>query len=291
MKIAVFGSSGLLGVKIIGRLLESEIEVVGIQRSHENQNISATIISGDIKEIIDWSFLEGVDQVIYLVSAGSPGNKILTISDYINDDFNVLMTVYKKALDFNVARFIYFSSAGALYRNSSKESDAVVPTSPYGVNKLLCESFLLSQKGKMKALILRISNVYGTGLSNDSYGVIPNWIALARRGKPLVSWVPMSTQKDFIYIDDLLNILANLVGKPDVAGLLNVSVGESSSLEDIYSIIYKKYQPTLELNHKYVSVSNDGINNSKLLGVLKDYKFLSLQDGINLIMNEEDLHT
>ena len=111
---------GLLGVKIIGRLLESEIEVVGIQRSHENQNISATIISGDIKEIIDWSFLEGVDQVIYLVSAGSPGNKTLTISDYINDDFNVLMTVYKKALDFNVARFIYFSSAGALYRNSSE---------------------------------------------------------------------------------------------------------------------------------------------------------------------------
>lgn len=291
MKIAVFGSSGLLGVKIIGRLLESDIEVVGIQRSHENQNISATIISGDIKEIIDWSFLEGVDQVIYLVSAGSPGNKTLTISDYIHDDFNVLMTVYKKALDFNVARFIYFSSAGALYRNSSKESDAVAPTSPYGVNKLLCESFLLSQKGKMKALILRISNVYGTGLSNDSYGVIPNWIALARSGKPLVSWVPMSTQKDFIYIDDLLNILANLVGKSEVAGLLNVSAGESSSLEDIYSIIYKKYQPTLKLNHKYVSVSNDGINNSKLLGVLKDYKFLSLQDGINLIMNEEDLHT
>ena len=66
---------------------------------------------------------------------------------------------------------------------------------------------------------------------------------------------------------------------------------ENQVLEDIYAIIYKKYQPTLELNHKYVSVSNDGINNSKLLGVLKDYKFLSLQDGINLIMNEEDLHT
>jgi UDP-glucose 4-epimerase len=65
-------------------------------------------------------------------------------------------------------------------------------------------------------LILRISNPYGPyqAAKNNGYGIINYFIQLALRGEPIRLFGDGSQIRDFVYVDDLMDILLCAIAAP-----------------------------------------------------------------------------
>ena len=105
--------------------------------------------------------------------------------------------------------FFLCSSAGGVHTGSSHppftESTTPAPISPYGRARLAQEeaarAFL---EGKARVVIGRISNVYGPGQKLDKLqGLISRLAISSITRQPLSLFVPLSTVRDYVYVDDV----------------------------------------------------------------------------------------
>lgn len=106
-------------------------------------------------------------------------------------------------------------SSAAVYGDAGSgavsETHPCAPLSAYGADKLQGEQHALDAAANgLSAAIVRPFNVYGPGQCADSpyAGVIPRFIAAALSGTPLRIDGDGRQSRDFIFIDDLIRLLA-----------------------------------------------------------------------------------
>ena len=162
-----------------------------------------------------------------------------------------LLTLMDK---YDVKNIVYLSSGGAIYgdylNKVHNEEDAVYPKSSYGVVKLAIEKYLLSYSElfNFKSLILRLSNPYGRFHYNNKQGIINIAIRKALAGEKLQIWGDGNGIKDYIYIDDVCDIIMQLVNKGISTDVYNVASGASLSVNDIVNAVRKEI-PSFKVEH------------------------------------------
>lgn len=139
--------------------------------------------------------------------------------------------------------FVFFSSA-AVYGNTSLDGasveDEVNPINDYGVYKLELEKLIRTKFHRH--LILRISNPYGK--ENRSGGVYQYFKAKLAANESLQLYANHEGElvRDFIYIDDFLTQVLDLL-RVEAHGTYNISSGQGIKLEDFAKEINTDLKP------------------------------------------------
>jgi len=244
-KTLITGGAGFIGSQVARACLQAGHEVVVLDDFSQGKRArlpegvcvyEADICDRDrLEEIFDRERPSVINHHAALVSVRESFEQP---EPYWRVNLQGTVNVLEAASQAGVRKLIYASSGGAIYGESESlpipESAPANPISPYGESKLAAEKMLLSRDGSLETVVLRYSNVYGTGqdaLQNN--GVIAIFSDALKHGRQPLIYGDGSQTRDFVHVRDVVD--ANLAAlKNGVGGIYNIGTGKGRSLLDIY---------------------------------------------------------
>ena len=132
------------------------------------------------------------------------------------------------------------------------------PTSVYGATKLAQEQILAAWAGahESKLTVLRFQNVYGPGqsLTNPYTGIVSLFSQMARRGESIPVYEDGLITRDFVYIDDVANAVAQVTTSPLAAeaSLFDIGSGVATTILELATFLADFHgAPAPQVNGKY----------------------------------------
>lgn len=185
----------------------------------------------------------GRDHVFHFLSATTPmSSKSSPLDDL---ELNVIQTIrlLQYCVDEGVQQFTFASSGGTVYgdvNGLASESSATRPISPYGISKLAVENYLMYYRRhyNIDTCALRISNPYGPRQREDrTQGLIPIVLRQVRAGKPILRMGRGVAVRDYVYMDDLMEMIRRVVSGPRQHGVYNLGSGTGHSVNDVLDVV------------------------------------------------------
>ena len=129
-----------------------------------------------------------------------------------------------------------------------------MPTSPYGLEKLIGEQYLeiYAENYNMDYIAARFFNVYGERQDPKSpyTGVMSIFEDRAKEGKDLHIFGDGNQSRDFIYVKDLVQHLIHLAFS-DHQGIFNLGTGLETTITELAKNILEKHgQPAKSIIYK-----------------------------------------
>lgn len=261
MKILVTGGAGFIGSHLVDRLIKEGYQTVIIDDlssgKRVNINKSAKFYKIDIvdKKIKDIFHKENFDIVFHLAAQKNVRTSII---DPIYDaNINILgsINVLENCVKCKVRKFIYTSTGGAIYGDAkimpTPESYLPQPNSPYGIAKLAIDNYLYFYQlvHQLNFVSFRLSNVYGPRQDPEGEaGVVAIFIDKILSNKTLIINGSGRQTRDYIYVDDVVNVFVNALNK-NACGYFNIGTGKETSVIKLYKIITKVSGTTTKVKH------------------------------------------
>lgn len=244
----VTGGTGFIGGHIVEKLLAvgAKVRILDDLSTGRLSNLAAVegryeLVKGDILDgtTVDQA-MEGVSGVFHLAAEVSVPK---SIEDPVRvHQINATGTLSVALAAAKVGAKVVFSSSAAVYGETGKdpvvESDAGLPISPYGVQKLNGEQYLRAyhQVSGLKAVCLRYFNVFGPRQDPKSpySGVITIFTERAKAGMSLRIFGDGNQTRDFVHVSDVAraNLLAMQSSVED-GRAINIGTGRSTSLNEL----------------------------------------------------------
>ena len=240
------------------------------------------------KELVETIFKENkIDLVIHSLSTTVPVDSANARYDV---ETNLLPTLDVLALmvEYGVKDIVYISSGGAVYGTRDNkphlESDAVYPVSSYGVVKVATEKYMMqyAQLYGLCPLIVRLSNPYGPYHYSMKQGVINIAMKKALLKETLQIWGDGNDKKDYIYVEDFVDILFKLINLGISNQVVNVGSKTLLSVNEISDAV-RALVPSFQSIHsdaQQFDVSHFELNTDKLHSLIGDYKFTPFSLGL-----------
>ena len=254
--ILVTGAAGYVGGHLINKLLEDErfsgYDIIGIDNflvgCKENYNLikndkRVKLTYGDIcdKETVK-KILKDVEIVYHLaaISGVVPCNKNPELAFKVNVEGTLNML--EQSIKGNVEYFIYPSSSavyGDINGNLAKEDMPPNPLNNYGAMKASCEALCKAYYNSygIGTVILRFTNIYGVGTYPKWRTVVTNFIKRALTGEPLIIHGSGEQKRDFIHIDDVIEIYKLVVNPKAKGEIFNAGSGYTASVKELANIV------------------------------------------------------
>ncbi len=296
-KILITGGLGFVGSNLTNFFSElNEVLILDIENSNpyqiktspnveiENIDIRSEKISKIISLFKPTSIIHCAAQTSVIDSIKDPEK---TKSINIEGTNNLVSEI--KKLD--GCYFTFISSGGAIYGEPKylpvDEKHSVNPISEYGKSKLEGEKIVskLLYKSKIEYSILRPSNIYGP--KQKSQNVIPIFINKMLKNNEIIIYGDGNSTRDYIYIDDLVNII-NLFCTKKISSKINLSSNYEVKIIDIYKILKEKLNYKLNPIFKEKrkgEVENIVLDNSELISITNYSQFTNIVDGIEKTVN------
>lgn len=250
MRVLITGGLGFIGSHMADRLVKNGHDVFIIDNLEtgrmENKNEKIPAENIFINSIADEDLCNKVFE------RAAPDIVIHTAASYKNSDtwaWDVLnnihgtMEILTSCEVYGVGRLIYLQTSlcygSPANKDLIKESQFVNPQNSYSITKTAAEQFI--QLSGINYISFRLSNIYGP---RNLSGAIPAFYKNLASGKP--SWIAGAT-RDFVYIDDLCEILMAAVHGIGDKGVYNVP----SSRQNVPIIeVYKTMAHLMEIEDK-----------------------------------------
>lgn len=223
--VYVVGSNGFLGSSACSSLKRYGHNVLPITKHNFETEFNPTNFNSDIPGTVIW-----------LASKVNPStaesNAILAESE-----LREFKEVVERCSD-RISNFIFASSGGMVYSSDTlpfTEDSEARGVNAYGKLKSLMENVLI-QSG-LPYTILRISNVYGPGqVVKNSQGIIAALFDAALKGNEFNLFGPATNKRDFLFIEDLMKLLALVVEREVSSGVLNVGSGKAVKISELLEL-------------------------------------------------------
>ena len=203
--------------------------------------------------LVFWEFLDVQDfdnkNNILVHLAGSN----LNLNKSNNEDF-----VATKNLSSAFKNRMIFASSASVYgenvKNMATEYSETIPKTEYSKNKILCEKEVLNVNGT----VLRLSNVYGKGMSKKS--VFYDIVSQIRANKLKLQLYNPLAVRDFISVEDVCDAICKISNNPN-KGIFNICTGVGTSVKRLADLIIK-YS---DLNYSCFSYTSSILTESRLV--------------------------
>tara|TARA_Y100000996_G_C22557365_1_gene656011 strand:+ start:3978 stop:5018 length:1041 start_codon:yes stop_codon:yes gene_type:complete len=238
----VTGSTGYVGSVIVNKLINSNLNVIAIDKSISKVN--SKYINNNIElDITNFKELEEVFkkhkniECIYHCAAQLNFNK--RNKNYFQK-VNVESTevLSNLAIKYGVRNFIYISSNCVYGKLNSLDISEDYPTNPfeeYGQSKLESENILLSKKSKLNIIIFRPPTIIGEG----RLGILSVVFDFIKDSKKLFLVGNGTNRYQFVYGDDLATACI-AASSYDKTNIFNIGTSKPSSLRDAFEYLIKK---------------------------------------------------
>lgn len=296
--ILILGGFGFLGtniIKFIDGNMPDDYRVVVFDKfaSHPAGVNFGSIVktyAGDFSDenLIERIFNENdIDAVYHCISTTVPASSFNARFD-IESNLVPTVSLLGCMLRHKVFDIVYISSGGAIYGSSASrkhcESDDVFPISSYGVVKLAIEKYLMqyAELYGLKPLVIRLSNPYGPWHYSMKQGICNVAVADALKGNVFNVWGDGNGVKDYIFVEDFVNILFSLRAASAQPCVVNVGSGECKSVNEILAMI-KQIVPDFKWTYTDASlldVSHFELDTAKLESIIGKFDFTPIDDGL-----------
>jgi UDP-glucose 4-epimerase len=280
-KVLITGSLGFIGNNLVQALNAKNFETFNL---NSLKTVDEFLVNTKTPFI-----LKTVDYVYWIGSKITPINAKQN-SHLIERELQQLDIIIDLLNRYNpVAKLIFLSSAGAIYTgndSSFTEESESLGFNLYGKFKKRQEEMIFN-KYSGGALILRASNIYGSGQKlGRGQGVIAEWFNSAMLNLPLSVFGNLSIKRDFILVDDLINaLLLCMTDQNNSTGVFNVASGTIHSLNEVKSIIEAVTEKELIVNFlgsREVDRQKISISPEKFKSQFKWVEKHSLESGLRL---------
>lgn len=166
-------------------------------------------------------------------------NDISSPSCYVEQSIYSTAVILELMQNYNIGKVIYVSSS-SVYGNNKlcNEEDELKPTNLHSALKIANEKLVsdFCQERKIDYSIVRVFNMYG-GL--DKFSVISKIIFAYKNKAEMLLINNGSGIRDFIHIDNVVEIIANLLNKCCIP-IMNIGTGEKKSVDTILQYLHNK---------------------------------------------------
>jgi UDP-glucose 4-epimerase len=252
-KYLVTGGAGFIGSHLVDKLIEQDNEVAVIDNlsngRKENLNSGAGFYNIDIQDSkISEIFKKVKPDAVFHYAAQVDVSKS-SESPIESAKINILGTlnILENCRNFQIKKIIFASSGGAVYGEAkiipTPEDYPAKPVSPYGIEKLIVESYLDFYKKEygLNYLILRFANVYGPRQNfSGEAGVVAVFCAkMAKGANPTINGDGKQT-RDFVFVDDVVR--ANILClEKNASGVFNIGTSKETDINAVFSKLEKAF--------------------------------------------------
>lgn len=249
--IGVYGANGFIGRHVVTRLAKNGHKVRAISRRFDRdflqglpENVDA--IEADFSNSMAMlASLQDINAVVQLISSSSPsmGNRML-IED-IRENVIPHVSFLQSTVEIGIDKFVFISSGGTVYGVGAPvptpETAHTNPLNSHGMTKLMIEKYIqmFSRVNELNYVILRVSNPFGPGQSfRKGQGLIAAALQRHREGRAIQIFGNGKSQRDYIYISDLVDAIETTVTRTDLHNqTLNIAKGEGRSVLEVLAAI------------------------------------------------------
>jgi UDP-glucose 4-epimerase len=251
----VTGGAGFIGSTLVDRLLAEghAVDVVDDLSSGSLTNLAdarsgstndMTFHHLDIRSpgLVDLMARRPPEVVFHLAAQADVR---VSVNDPVLDaDINILgsLRVLEGARRAGVPKIVFAASGGTLYGDvrpsdlPARESLPHVPTSPYGVSKMVVVDYLTAYRElhNIEFCALALGNVYGPRQDpHGEAGVVAIFAGHLVAGERCTIFGDGSQTRDFVFVDDVVDAMAR-AGQRGGGLLINVGTGTETSVLRLY---------------------------------------------------------
>lgn len=258
MRILVTGANGFVGKHLINELLKRDIDVIATSVEKSIQNDDVTYIQYDINS--NSSGLIGLfqkpDQIIHLAWQGLPNyNESFHVDKNLPINLAFIKTLLNEGLKkVNVIGtcFEYGLQEGALSENMETK-----PSNPYGIAKDLLRKEIEALKNEFNFDFnwYRLFYVYGEGQNPNS--LLSSLDKALENGDKFFNMSKGDQIRDFIKIEDAVEIIAKLSLYENECGIVNCSSGKPITVKELVDNHLKEKSRSIKLNLGYYPYSEN----------------------------------
>lgn len=246
--ILVLGAGGFVGRHLVPALVKQGERVLAVSRHPvEFDTTAVETIVGELNAPEQFSpLIAGSRAVVHLASSSTPGSSAGNALAELDHNLRPTLALLQALQDKPQTNLLYLSSGGSLYGGDSTEVSAeastVAPRSYHGAGKVASEHFISAWCTQYDgaATILRPSNIYGPGQRERAgFGIVPASFGKLIRGETLTVWGGDAAVRDYLYIDDFVELCAAILSRPMPLGahVLNAASGVGVSLNELFLAI------------------------------------------------------
>ncbi len=278
--VLVTGGAGFIGSHVVEKLIESKkynVIVIDNLSSGKLENIKNLDIKFIKCDICDNDALEQVfsqEKIDYIIHKAAQVSVSYSMKDSEFDARqNIIGTInlLDKSRKYDIKKFIFASSAAVYGIPEYLPLDEKHKTSPisfYGLSKQSAEEYIkmYNKTYGLNYIIFRYANVYGERQdANGEAGVISIFSDKIQNGEKLAIHGDGEQTRDFIYVKDIAAANLRAVEADCINEVINIGTGESTSINDLYSIFCDIFEKKIEyalgetrdgdIKHSYLKVS------------------------------------
>ena len=244
------------------------------------------------------SALCGVDRVYWCAGGPLPAESEADVIGAIERRTRTLDLVLRAMAMLEVPpRIVLFSSGGTVYGEvgAAPVAEAIppAPVTAYGIASL-CTERLAIRYGFLtstRALVLRCGNVYGhRQRSGRSQGVIANVIDAARSGRRFTVFGDGTTIRDYVLLDDVVDVAVRLPMVSDTPSIVNVGTQVGTTVLEVVAAVERELGVELELDFvdQRVSDLQSVVLDTTLLQSLLGFDAVTLTEGLRRTIGDAD---
>jgi UDP-glucose 4-epimerase len=249
VRVLITGGAGFVGSNLADRLLARGDTVAVIdnfetaRRDNLAPHVKLTLIEGSIADaaLVDRAFDEHRPEVVVHAAASYKdpdnwhGDALTNVVGTVN--------VVRASERLKVGRFIYFQTALGYGLHPIEQPITLNhPLQPggssYAISKTAAEEYIFLSS--LDYVSFRLANAYGP---RNLSGPLPTFYYRLTNGKPCFV---MDTRRDFIYVNDLVEVVAMAVDGRGRRGPYHVSSGSDFSIKQLFDATVKALGIKLE---------------------------------------------
>lgn len=244
-KALIIGGNGFIGSNLSKHLADKEWDVYSFDMINPKvADARINYIQGDFfDDNVLEKIIQGMDVIYHSLSTINPGNSNTKYMMGYNRDF--IQTVKLCSMLVNTkTKLVFLSSGGTVYGKQKiqpiKEDAVAMPINHYGNVKLCIENTIrvFDIQANSKMIIARISNPYGPGQDfTKGVGFIDAVIKRAINNEIVEVWGDGGIVRDYIYIDDVCEMLCSLSDYDGQEVIFNISSGIGTTQNEIIAIV------------------------------------------------------
>ena len=247
MNILVTGGAGFIGSNLVDTLIDKGHSVVIVDNlstgTRKNLNPKAKFYLADIRDegIIKEIFSIEKPDIIDHHAAQIDVRKSLEVPGF-DAEVNIIgsINLIKEAIEYNVKKFIYVSTGGAIYGEPEKlpvkEDTPINPVCQYGISKHTVEHYLYlyGLHYGLNYTVLRYPNVYGPRQNpKGEAGVNAIFINQMLARKTTIIFGDGEQLRDYVYVGDIVDANIAALEKGN-SSIYNIASGKGVSVNQIF---------------------------------------------------------